>query len=185
MVNKVKIKKAISLLLEGLGENLNREGLVETPDRIATMCAKILDPNKPINDSVLFKNFSSNFQNIILIKNINFSSFCEHHIMPFFGKIHVAYIPSGKIIGLSKVARIINFYSNRLSIQENLTENIANAIIKKINAKGSFVVIKALHTCMIARGVRKTESQTITITKKGVFQTVKSLQDEIFRMLQL
>lgn len=185
MIDKLKIKQAVTLFLEAIGENSKRNGLTETPDRIAKMCSKIFNSNSATDESVLFKNFSSDFENSVLIKNITFSSFCEHHIMPFFGKIHVAYVPNGKIIGLSKIARIVNFYSNRLTIQENLTNNIADALINKLNAKGSLVLVNATHTCMIARGVRKFESKTITIAKKGIFKTCTSLQEEFFKLLKL
>ena len=164
-----KINKAVKLFLEGIGEDLNREGLVETPDRVIKMCKEIFAGIGKTADEYLSKQFLIDNNDIIIVKDIAFHSICEHHLLPFMGKVHVAYIPNNKIVGLSKIARTVEVYACRLQIQENLTNEIASAIDKCLNPQGVMVMVEAKHICMTMRGIKKNESLTITYAKRGCF----------------
>ena len=142
MVNQEKVKEAVSLLLEGIGENPDREGLVETPDRIARMYTEIFAGMEQDAGEHLQKTFSVENSDLVLVKDITFQSMCEHHMMPFFGKAHVAYIPEGKVTGLSKIARTVEVYARRLQIQERMTGQIADAMMEHLAPKGVMVVLE-------------------------------------------
>ena len=163
MVDKQKVEQAIRLLLEGIGEDTEREGLKDTPDRIARMCMEIYGG---------------------LEKDITFYSMCEHHLMPFYGKAHVAYIPNGKVTGLSKLARTVDVYARRPQIQERLTVQIADALERTLNPKGIMVMLEAEHTCMTMRGIKKPGSKTITTVTRGDFKTDRELQKQFLSMVK-
>lgn len=182
MVDKQKVEQAIRLLLEGIGEDITREGLIDTPDRIARMCEEIYGGLDQEADHHLLKQFPVENNEIVLEKNITFYSMCEHHLMPFYGKAHVAYIPDGKVVGLSKLARTVEVYARRLQIQERMTAQIADDIMKYLAPQGVMVMLEAEHMCMTMRGIKKPGSQTITMVTRGVFAENKELQD---RFLQL
>ena len=182
MVDKVKIEQAVRLLLEGIGEDITREGLIDTPDRIARMCEEIYGGLGHEADQHLLKQFPVENNEIVLEKDITFYSMCEHHLMPFYGKAHVAYIPDGKVVGLSKLARTVEVYARRLQIQERMTAQIADDIMKYLAPQGVMVMLEAEHMCMTMRGIKKPGSQTITMVTRGVFAENKELQD---RFLQL
>lgn len=182
MVDKQKIEQAIRLLLEGIGEDITREGLIDTPDRIARMCEEIYGGLDQEADHHLLKQFPVENNEIVLEKDITFYSMCEHHLMPFYGKAHVAYIPDGKVVGLSKLARTVEVYARRLQIQERMTAQIADDIMKYLAPQGVMVMLEAEHMCMTMRGIKKPGSQTVTMVTRGVFAENKELQD---RFLQL
>lgn len=185
MVDQDKIREAVRLLLEGIGEDIGREGLAETPDRIARMYTEIFsgmeeDPAVPLS-----RVFSVDGGEMVLEKDIVFYSMCEHHMMPFFGRAHVAYIPDGKVVGLSKLARTVEVYAKRLQIQERMTGQIADALMEHLGPKGAMVVLEAEHMCMTMRGVKKPGSKTVSIAVRGVFENNTELQDRFFQMLRL
>lgn len=182
MVDKQKVEQAIRLLLEGIGEDITREGLIDTPDRIARMCEEIYGGLDQEADHHLLKQFPVENNEIVLEKDITFYSMCEHHLMPFYGKAHVAYIPDGKVVGLSKLARTVEIYARRLQIQERMTAQIADDIMKYLAPQGVMVMLEAEHMCMTMRGIKKPGSQTVTMVTRGVFAENKELQD---RFLQL
>lgn len=159
MVDKAKVEQAIRLLLEGIGEDVEREGLKETPNRIARMCEEIYGGLDQEADEHLLKQFEVENNEMVLEKDITFYSMCEHHLMPFYGKAHIAYIPDGKVTGLSKLARTVDVYARRPQIQERLTVQIADALERALSPKGVMVMLEAEHTCMTMRGHQKTGQQ--------------------------
>lgn len=185
MVDQNKIREAVRLLLEGAGEDVSREGLLETPDRIARMYTEIFSGMDEDGEVPLSKVFTVDSSEMVLEKDIVFYSMCEHHMMPFYGKAHVAYIPDGKVVGLSKLARTVEIYAKRLQIQERMTGQIADAIMKYLTPKGAMVVLEAEHMCMTMRGVRKPGSKTVSIAVRGVFEENTELQNRFFQMLRM
>ena len=184
MVNKEKIEAAVKLLLEGIGEDVNREGLVETPARIARMYEEVFSGMDEDAKEFLAKRFHVENNDMVLEKDIVFYSMCEHHLLPFYGKAHVAYIPDGKVVGLSKLARTVEVYAKRLQIQEQMTCQIADAIMEHLCPKGAMVLLEAEHMCMTMRGVKKPGSKTVSIATRGVFEDNQALQQQFFHMLQ-
>lgn len=183
MVNREKVKEAVRMLLEGIGEDPGREGLIETPDRIARMYEEICGGMRESAEEHLSKVFTVEHNEMVLEKDIVFYSLCEHHMMPFYGKAHVAYIPNGKVVGLSKLARTVEVYAKRLQIQEQMTGQIADAIMKYLAPQGVMVMVEAEHMCMTMRGVKKPGSKTVSIASRGVFQDNVVLQNQFFHML--
>ncbi len=166
-MDKKKIEQAIKDLLDAIGEDKDRPGLKDTPARVARMYEEILSGYNDDASKHLSKTFTVDTSDIVIEKDIQFSSMCEHHLMPFFGKMHIAYIPNGKVVGLSKLARCVETYARRLQLQEQLTYQVCKAIMDNLNPKGAIVVCEAEHTCMTCRGVRKMGSKTITYTVLG------------------
>lgn len=214
MVDQEKIKEAVRLLLEGIGENPEREGLIETPDRVARMYEELFsgidaDVSEPLSrvfsmssgtgeDSCSAedrgdrssaeesrRNGFASASEMILEKDIVFHSMCEHHILPFYGKAHIAYIPDGKVLGLSKLARTVEVYARRLQIQEQMTRQIADAMMEHLAPKGVMVVLEAEHMCMTMRGVKKPGSKTVTVAARGAFEGNDALQGRFFQMLRM
>ena len=183
MVNQDKIKQGVRLLLEGIGEDAGREGLLETPERIAQMYEELFGGMDEDARSHLCKTFPVNTSEMVLEKDIVFYSTCEHHMLPFFGKVHIGYIPDGKVVGLSKLARTVEVFSRRLQLQEQLTCQIADALMDCISPKGVIVMAEAEHLCMTMRGIKKPGSRTATLAKRGQFAADSSLEDRFFRML--
>ena len=184
MVDKVKIEQAVRLLLEGIGEDITRECLIDTPDRIARMCEEIYGGLGHEADQHLLKQFPVENNEIVLEKDITFYSMCEHHLMPFYGKAHLAYIPNGKVTGLSNLARTVEVYSRRPQIQERLTVQIADALERTLDPKGIMVMLEAEHTCMTMRGIKKPGSKTITTVTRGAFTEDKELQKMFLSMVK-
>lgn len=184
MIDHEKVKEGVRLLLEGIGEDVTREGLVETPDRIARMYEEIYGGMEEDASEHLKKRFHVDNDAMVLEKDITFYSTCEHHLLPFYGKAHIAYIPNGEVVGLSKLARTVEVFARRLQLQEQLTGQIADALEKELNPKGVMVMIEAEHMCMTMRGIKKPGSQTVTIVKRGIFENNQELEDTFFRMLQ-
>lgn len=185
MIDQEKIKEGVRLLLEGIGEDVNREGLKDTPDRIARMYQEIFGGLYEDPHEHLTKVFSTDDDEMVLEKDIVFYSTCEHHLLPFFGKAHVAYIPDGKVVGLSKLARTVEVYARRPQIQEQMTAQIADAIMEHLAPKGAMVVVEAEHMCMTMRGIKKPGSKTVTMVSRGVFEDNDTLQTRFFQMLNV
>ena len=183
MINQDKIQEAVKLLLDGIGEDISREGLADTPERIARMYTEIFAGMEENPADHLSKVFTVDNNEMVLEKDIVFYSMCEHHMMPFYGKAHVAYVPDGKVVGLSKLARTVEVYARRLQIQEQMTSQIADAIMEHLSPQGVMVVVEAEHLCMTMRGVKKPGSQTVSIATRGVFADNEALQNRFFQML--
>lgn len=189
-----KIKEGVRLILEGVGEDTAREGLIETPDRIARMYEEIfagidkdrIDVNGPdsIVRDILSKTFEAKEGQFILEKDITFYSMCEHHLLPFYGKAHIAYISSGRVAGLSKLARTVEEYAKRPQLQERLTAQIADAIMEYLHAEGVMVVIEAEHMCMTMRGVKKPGSSTMTYICRGSFEDNDAAMMRVLELLK-
>ena len=184
-MNKEKIMEGVKLILEGVGEDVNREGLIETPDRIARMYMEIFEGIGKDAEEVLSKTFSVENNDLVLEKDITFFSMCEHHLVPFFGKAHIAYIPKGKVAGLSKLARTVEIYAKKPQLQERLTTEIADALMKYLDAEGAMVVIEAEHTCMTMRGVKKPGSKTITSAVRGIFEKDIAARSEAMSLITM
>lgn len=170
MIDKNKIEQAVKLLLEGIGEDIDREGLKDTPERVARMYEEIYGGLEEDATMHLSKTFTSTSSDMVIEKDITFYSTCEHHLLPFFGVVHVAYIPDGKVVGLSKLARTVEVYARRPQIQEQMTGQIANAIMDNLKPKGVMVMIEAEHMCMSMRGIKKPGSRTVTFCALGEFK---------------
>lgn len=183
MIDYNKIQEAVRLLLEGIGEDPQREGLLETPERIARMYGEIFAGMNEDAGEHLSKVFSVKQNEMVLEKDIVFYSTCEHHMLPFFGRAAVAYIPNGKVVGLSKIARTVEVYAKRLQLQEQMTGQIADAVMEYLNPLGVMVLLEAEHMCMTMRGIKKPGSKTVTVAVRGVFENNEALQNRFFRML--
>jgi len=178
------LEKAVKKILKHIGEDPQREGLLDTPKRVRKawefICGGYKQDPHEIMKSALF---TSSNNEMVIVKDIEFYSTCEHHMLPIIGKAHVAYIPNGKVIGLSKIPRVVDVFSRRLQIQEQLTEQIADAINEAIEPKGVAVVIDARHMCMEMRGVQKISSTTITSALRGIFKEEKKTKDEFLSII--
>ena len=185
MVDEEKIQKAVTMILEAIGENPEREGLRETPQRVARMYAELTSGYNDSAKTHLSKVFTAENAEVVLEKDITFHSLCEHHMLPFFGKVHIAYIPNGKVLGLSKLARVVETFARRLQIQEQMTNQIADAINDELSPKGIFVIIEAEHTCMTMRGIKKIGSKTVTVATRGEFKDNLQMQKNIQELIKL
>ncbi len=180
----MQIEEAIKNLLIEIGEDPKRQGLVDTPDRIARMYRELTSgysqsPEDVINQAV----FDEKYDEMVVVKDVEFYSLCEHHMLPFFGKCHVAYVPKGKIIGLSKIPRLIEIYSRRLQVQERMTMNIADILNKYLKPYGVGVVVEAYHLCMAMRGVRKARANMLTSSMLGVFKKDERTRAEFLSLI--
>jgi len=174
-MDKKKIQKAIKMILEAIGEDPKRKALIKTPERVAEMYEEIfrgLKTDKPHN--ILKSLPSEKNEGTVIVKNISFYSMCEHHLVPFFGKAHIAYVPDKKMVGLSKFARLVDVLSARPQVQERLTRQVADSILAGLSPKGVFVMIEATHLCMAMRGIKKDKSSVITTCGKGIFYNKKN-----------
>ena len=183
-MDQEKIKAGVRLILEGIGEDLNREGLLETPDRIARMYEEIAGGMYEDAAEHLKKRFHVDSSDMVLEKDITFYSMCEHHMLPFYGKCHIGYIPNKSILGLSKFARITDHFARRLQVQERLTTQIADAVQEILQPLGVGVTIEASHLCMMMRGVQKQNSFTITNSLRGVFKSDVRTRNEFLRLIR-
>ncbi len=179
-----KIEQAVMLFLEGIGEDCSREGLRETPGRIAKMCEQIFGGYNQNASEHLSRTFHAATGDMVVEKDISFYSVCEHHFLPFYGKVHIGYIPNGKVVGLSKLARTVEVYARRAQIQEQLTGQIAGAIMDCLQPKGVMVMIEAEHMCMTMRGVQKPGTKTTTYAAKGIFEKDNHLQQMFMQMIR-
>ena len=183
-VDLKRIETAVREILLAIGEDPDREGLSETPQRVARMYEELFSGLRKDPAVVLRKTFTEKYDEMVLVKNINFESMCEHHLLPFLGKVHIAYLPNGHIVGLSKLARIVEILSHRPQVQERMTEELAELVMQELDARGVGVVVEASHTCMSIRGVRKADSVCTTSAMRGVFQSNNSTRSEFMALIQ-
>ena len=184
-MDEQKIKDAVVMLLEAIGEDPDREGLRDTPERIAKMFKEIFSGLSIEPKTYLERTFEENHEELVLVSNIPLYSFCEHHLLPFFGYAHVAYIPRKKMVtGISKLARVVEGYSRRPQIQERLTGQIADAIVESLHPYGVMVVIEAEHMCMTIRGVNKPGAKTTTSATRGIFRTKAETRAEALALIR-
>ncbi|MGB9750317.1 MAG: GTP cyclohydrolase I FolE [Caldisericia bacterium] len=184
MFDKDKIKKAVELIIEAIGEDKNREGLKETPERIADMYEEIFkglyeDAREHLKNGFI----EEKHQEMVILRNISFFSMCEHHFLPFYGKAHVGYIPSGKLVGISKIARVVDTLAKKPQLQERLTSEIADTIFDEIKPLGLGVVLEAEHLCMIMRGIKKPGSMIVTSAIRGGFRKYASTRSEFLFLI--
>jgi GTP cyclohydrolase I len=183
-VDLERIGRAVREILAAVGEDPDREGLLETPARVARMYEELfaglrMDPTTPLK-----KTFAEKYDEMVLVKDIHFESMCEHHLLPFFGKAHIGYIPNGRIVGLSKLARLVEIYAKRPQVQERLTEQIADILMTELAPKGVGVVLEANHTCMAIRGVKKAGSLCSTSAMRGIFKDNISTRSEFMALIK-
>jgi GTP cyclohydrolase I len=182
-VDKPRIERAVREILAAVGEDPNREGLRETPARVARMYAELFAGLHDDPRVHLKKFFTEKYDEMVLVRDISFNSMCEHHLLPFTGVAHIGYVPSGKVVGLSKLARVVESVSRRPQVQERMTEEIANLLIDELGVKGVAVVIEATHSCMTIRGVRKPGSICVTSAMKGIFRSNLSSRSEVMQLI--
>lgn len=183
-VDLPRMERAVREILAAVGEDPDRDGLLETPARVARMYAELfmglkLDPGRHLK-----KVFVEEFDELVLIRDISFNSMCEHHLLPFIGKAHVGYLPRGRVVGLSKLARVVEEISHRPQVQERMTHQIADLMQKELDPKGVVVVLEAAHSCMSIRGIRKPGSVTITSAVRGLFKTNQASRAEVMAFIQ-
>lgn len=182
-VDLPRIEKAVREILAAVGEDPDREGLLETPGRVARMYAELFGGLHEEPRDHLQKFFTEKCDEMVLVKDITFNSMCEHHLLPFSGKAHIGYLPNGKVVGLSKLARVVDAVSRRPQVQERMTETIADLLLEELDVKGVAVVVEASHSCMTIRGVRKPGSMCVTSAMKGLFRTNQSSRAEVMTLI--
>ncbi len=178
-----RIAKAVREILVAVGEDPDRDGLRDTPARVARMYAELFRGLNQDPRAHLRKCFAEKYDEIVLVKDIDFESVCEHHLMPFMGKAHIAYLPKGRIVGLSKLARVVEVMAHRPQVQERMTQEIADLLMDELDAKGVAVVLEATHTCMTVRGIHKPNSICTTSAMRGVFRTNLSTRSELMALI--
>ncbi len=182
-VDHGRIEAAVREILLAVGEDPDREGLQETPARIARMYADLSAGLRRDPGEVLRKTFTQKYDEMVLVKDIRFASLCEHHLLPFFGKAHIAYLPKGKIVGLSKLPRLVDTVARRPQVQERITEEVADLLVEELHPRGVAVILEATHTCMTVRGVRKADSICTTSAMRGVFRDNPSSRSELMALI--
>jgi GTP cyclohydrolase I len=182
-VDLTRIEAAVREILLAVGEDPDREGLTETPKRMARMYAELFRGLYEDPRIHLRKFFTEKYDEIVLVRDISFNSMCEHHMLPFMGKAHIGYLPDGRVVGLSKLARVVQSIARRPQVQERMTETIADLLMDELNAKGVAVVIEAVHTCMTVRGVGKPGAVCVTSAVKGAFRNKPSTRAEIMTLI--
>jgi GTP cyclohydrolase I len=184
-MDRKKIEKGVRLILEGIGEDPERPGIKDTPGRIAKLYEEIFAGLETPTEEILKPIKGESHDEMVLLRDIPFYSVCEHHLLPFVGKAHVAYIPSGgKIVGLSKLARAVEIFAKRPQVQERLTTQLADMIMKKLKPKGAMVIIDAEHLCLSMRGVKKPNVKTVTSAVRGIFRTKESTRLEFLELIK-
>ncbi len=181
-VDKPRIERAVREILLAIGEDPEREGLLETPQRVARMYEELFQGLGQDPASHLQKFFTERYDSMVVVKDVEFHSMCEHHLLPFVGKAHIGYIPQGKVLGLSKLARVVETVARRPQLQERMTETIAELLMNELNALGVGVVIEATHTCMTLRGVRKPGSLCVTSALRGSFRSNPTTRAEFLNL---
>jgi GTP cyclohydrolase I len=182
-VDQPRIERAIREILAAVGEDPDREGLMETPARVARMYAELFSGLREDPREHLKKFFTEAYDEMVLVRDISFNSMCEHHMLPFMGRAHIGYVPGGRVLGLSKLARVVDVVARRPQVQERMTETIANLLLEELQAKGVAVVIEATHTCMTIRGIRKPGSLCVTSAMKGIFRSNLSSRSEVMNLI--
>lgn len=183
MVDKIKIQDAVRMILEAIGEDPDREGLKDTPLRISKMYEEIFSGIGDTAEKYLDRTFTAERDDLVIEKDITYYSMCEHHLVPFFGKVHIAYIPNGKVAGLSKLARTVEVYAKKPQLQERLTAELADAMMEYLKPKGVMVIIEGEHMCMTMRGVKKPGTKTITTSYRGAFEENVDLRREVRELI--
>ncbi len=183
VIDQAKIVAGVRLILEGLGEDVEREGLRDTAHRVARMYAELLQGVHEDPREHLQVVFDEQHDEMVLVRDVPFSSMCEHHMLPFHGKAHAAYIPRGKVVGLSKIARVIEAFARRLQVQERMTSQIADLLMEELDAHGVGVVVEASHTCMTMRGVKKPGAFMVTSAMRGIFKTNQATRSEFLSLV--
>jgi GTP cyclohydrolase I len=182
-VDHERIRQAVREILLAVGEDPDREGLRETPDRVARMYAELFSGLHKDPRLLLQKTFTQKYDEVVLVKDIEFASVCEHHLLPFTGKAHIAYLPQGTIVGLSKLARVVEVLSRRPQVQERMTEELADLLMHELDARGVAVIVEASHSCMTVRGVRKENSVCTTSAMRGAFKDNQSTRAELMALV--
>jgi GTP cyclohydrolase I len=182
-VDHKRIERAVREILAAVGEDPDREGLLETPARVARMYAELFSGLSQDPRQHTQKFFTEEYDEVVLVRDISFCSMCEHHLLPFIGHAHVAYIPNGRVIGLSKIARVVEVISRRPQVQERMTETIADLLVEELDAKGVAVVVEATHSCMTIRGIRKPGSLCVTSAMRGIFRSHQSSRSEVMALI--
>ncbi len=182
-VDHERIERAVLEILEAVGENPQREGLQGTPQRVARMYAELLEGMDHEPAEYLGSIFHETYDEVVLLKDIPFYSVCEHHLMPFIGKAHVAYLPDGKVLGISKLARVVDAFARRLQLQERLTDQIADFLMTQLSPQGVSVVLEASHSCMTIRGARKPGSTMVTSAIRGIFKKDPRSRAEVLSLI--
>lgn len=182
-VDQERIARAVREILAAVGEDPDREGLLETPARVARMYAEMFRGLHEDPRVHLQKFFTEKYDEIVLVRDISFDSMCEHHMLPFMGKAHIGYVPNGKVVGLSKLARVVESVARRPQVQERMTETIADLLVHELNVKGVAVVVEATHTCMTIRGIRKPGSLCLTSAMRGIFRSNLSSRSEVMTLI--
>ncbi|MGE5701501.1 MAG: GTP cyclohydrolase I FolE [Clostridia bacterium] len=184
-VDHEKIKQAVRMILEAVGENPDREGLLDTPKRVAKMYEEAFEGLRVDEEHYFETIFSENHEELVLVKDIPFYSMCEHHLVPFYGKAHIAYLPKGgRVVGLSKLARALEAVARRPQLQERITSTVADAIMKKLEPQGVLVVVEAEHMCMTMRGVKKPGAKTVTSAARGIYQQDAVARAEVLNLIK-
>ena len=178
-----KIEKAVAQILSAVGEDTKREGLKDTPQRVASMYAELLSGMNEDPKQHLGSVFTEKYNEIVLLRDVPFYSICEHHLMPFIGSAHVAYLPSGMVLGVSKLARIVDSFARRLQVQERLTDQIADFLMENLEPKGVAVVLEASHNCMTIRGIKKPGSVMVTSALRGIFKKDPKSRSEVLGLM--
>jgi GTP cyclohydrolase I len=182
-IDQARIRKAVREILIAVGENPDREGLLETPDRVARMYAEVFAGLHHDPSIHLRKTFTQKYDDMVVVKDIEFSSCCEHHLLPFIGKAHIAYLPNGKVLGLSKLARTVDALAKKPQVQERMNEELADLIMTHLKPRGVGVVLEASHSCMTIRGVRKPGAMTITSAMRGGFKDHPETRQELMALI--
>ena len=182
-IDKPRIERAVREILYAIGEDPDREGLLETPSRVARMYAELFQGMNQDPSFHLKKFFTEPYDEIVLVRDISFTSVCEHHLLPFMGKVHIGYLPDGRVIGLSKLARVVETVARRPQIQERMTQQIANLLVNDLKVRGAGVIIEAEHTCMTIRGIQKKGSVAVTSAMKGTFRKDERTRTEILHLI--
>jgi GTP cyclohydrolase I len=182
-IDHARLRHAVREILIAVGEDPDREGLLDTPDRVARMYAEIFAGLHTDPAVHLQKTFTQKHDEMVVVKDIEFSSVCEHHLLPFFGKAHIAYLPNGQIVGLSKLARVVDAIARRPQVQERMTEQIADLVMTHLRARGVGVIVEASHSCMTIRGVRKPAAMTITSSMRGGFLDNPATRAELMSLV--
>ena len=182
-VDVAAIESAVRQILKAVGEDPAREGLRETPARVARMYTEMFSGLREDPSIYLKKCFTEKYDEVVIVREIGFASMCEHHLLPFTGKAHIGYVPDGRVIGLSKLARVVESVARRPQVQERMTETIADLLVSELNAKGVAVIVEASHSCMTIRGVRKPDSLCVTSALKGIFRSNLASRAEILQLI--
>lgn len=182
-VDQERIQRAVREILAAVGEDPDREGLLDTPARVARMYAEVFSGLHTDPAQYLQKTFTQKHDEMVLVKDIEFASCCEHHLLPFTGRAHIAYLPDGQVVGLSKLARVVEAVARRPQVQERMTEDLADLITRELKPRGVGVIVEASHSCMTIRGVRKPASMTITSALRGLFKTNPTTRGELMSLV--